>query len=243
MSAYSSFTIAYEEERFDKLDRVSYDIPGTFREWKQIVDSTPILVIYVWSDNCRPCHLVRDKFESLAHSLQDEDIIFYKDNIDLPTSIHRNQVEVVPTFIIVCDGHEMSHPTYKSRYTGWSDEIRDAVRFFHSVSQRAAGRAVQREQQGQEPKIICKNNVCYIQNDWYIIIVCMYFIHSFSWRQRMKCITVSFSSKSRRIIRLEWKIKFGFSSISSFRSLFLHFRNEEPSKTRYMFLLSSEWII
>lgn len=164
-TSYSCFTTAYQEERLDKVERASADVPANFHEWRQIVDSTPIIIVYVWSDNCRPCHLVRDKFEALAQKLQDEDILFFKDNIDLPSSIHRNHVEVVPTFFIICDGQEMNHPVHKSRHTGWSEAIEDAIRFFHQASHRVASRNLQREQQIQQPKIVCKNNVCYIQRD------------------------------------------------------------------------------
>lgn len=166
--SYSNFMTAYQAEKLDTIQRLSTDIPENFYEWKHIVDTTPIIVLYVWSDNCRPCHLVRDKFEALAHEFQNEDILFFKDNIDLPTSLHKTQVEVVPTFFIICDGNEMSHPTFKSRYTGWTDEMRDAIQFFYQTSRRAQSRNLQREQQeqqAQQPHIVCKNNVCYVQRD------------------------------------------------------------------------------
>ena len=161
MKSYSSFMTAYRPEDLEKVERVSTDVPEDFQEWKYIVDTIPVIVLYMWSDSCRPCHLVRDKFEALASVMQNENILFFKDNIDKPTSFHKEQVDVVPTFFLICDGHEMEHPVHKSRYTGWNASMKDAILFFESISKRAQERA----RQQQQPAIICKNNVCYIKKD------------------------------------------------------------------------------
>lgn len=158
---YSSFTSAYRPEDLKQVERVSVDIPEDFEEWKHIVETVPVIVLYMWSDSCRPCHLVRDKFEAVASILQNENILFFKDNIDKPASIHKNQVDVVPTFFIICDGHEMEHPVHKSRYTGWNASMKDAILFFEGISRRAQERALRQ----QQPGIICKNNICYIKKD------------------------------------------------------------------------------
>lgn len=166
MNTYSNFMAAYQAENLNTVPRVSRDVPPDFQEWKRIVDSAPIIVLYLWSEGCRPCHLVRDKFEKMAGELQSPDIIFYKDNIDLPTSFHKEQVEVVPTFFIICDGHEMDHPIHKSRFNGWSEEnLRSAI-LFHSSQSRRAQMRQQQENIMKKPKsrFMCKNNVCYIQD-------------------------------------------------------------------------------
>lgn len=156
---YQTFNGAYAEENLKKIERVSFDIPTDMRQWKEIVSKTPVVVVYMWSDTCRPCHLIRDKFEQLAHQFQDEgNVLFFKDNIDLPTSFHRDQVDVVPTFFLLCDGRELKHPTYKSIYNGWSEQIQESVQYHISQSTKMHAR---KEEEG--PQLYCHNNVCYIK--------------------------------------------------------------------------------
>jgi len=165
---YSTFTESYAAEDLNKVERVSYDIPTDIDQWKQIVSNTPVIVIYLWSETCRPCLLVRDKFERLAKDLQSENILFFKDNIDLPTSFHKRQVEVVPTFFILSDGHELRHPIYKSIHNGWNGQLmRDTITFHASESRLLQEKTHQAELQEKNsaPKFYCRNNVCYIQRD------------------------------------------------------------------------------
>lgn len=158
---YSTFTGAYTEENYQKVERKSYDIPTDREQWKQIVSQTPVIVIYMWSDTCRPCHLIRDKFESLAHMFQNENVLFFKDNIDLPTCFHKNQIDVVPTFFLLCDGRELKHPVYKSIYNGWSDQMKESIQYHISQSTKIQERPIETKQ----PQLYCHNNVCYIKKD------------------------------------------------------------------------------
>ena len=161
MQSYSDFMSAYTSEMTQNTERVSTDVPTDMEEWKHIVRTTPVIVLYLWSNSCRPCHLVRDKFERLAQEIQDDNIRFYKDNIDMPTSFHRNQVEVVPTFYILCDGHELKNPEHPSIFHGWDQSMRASIQFHLSQSKNL----LQRQQQNENPRFVCKNNVCYIQED------------------------------------------------------------------------------
>lgn len=170
-ASYSNFMAAYKPEDLNKVKRVSVDVPVNFEDWKKVVAETPIIVIYMWSEGCRPCHLIRDKYEAMANQLQTADIRFFKDNIDLPTSFHKQQVDVVPTFFIICDGQEMNHPVHKSRYNGWSPEIAESIQFHtlhsrrlqHNQLMRQKQQQQQQQQQRQPPQYVCKNNVCYIR--------------------------------------------------------------------------------
>lgn len=155
---YSSFNGAYAEENLQKVERVSHDIPTSVDEWRDIVANTPVIVIYMWSDACRPCHLIRDKFERLAQRFQSNAVLFFKDNIDLPTSFHRNQVDVVPTFFLLCDGRELKHPSYKSVFNGWSEDIQESLQFHISQSTKL-------HVEPSSPQLYCHNNVCYIKKD------------------------------------------------------------------------------
>lgn len=159
---YSTFNGAYAEENLQKVARVSYDIPTDIQKWREIVAKTPVLVIYMWSEKCRPCHLIRDKFEKLGHMFQDENVLFFKDNIDLPTSFHKNQVDVVPTFFLLCDGRELRHPTHKSVYNGWSDDLKDSIRFHISQSEKLHIPKAPASTESS-PQLYCHNNVCYLK--------------------------------------------------------------------------------
>jgi thioredoxin-like negative regulator of GroEL len=155
MQGYSSFTEAYRPENLNKEPRVSLDVPQDIEEWRQVLTTTPIIVLYLWSENCRPCLLIRDKYENLARELASPYIRFYKDNINQVGSFHRTSVEVVPTFIILSEGKEVG------RYSGWNEEMKTVI---ISHLQESSVR-YQEIVQSQPPRIICKNNVCYIQND------------------------------------------------------------------------------
>lgn len=159
---YSTFTGAYTEENLHKIERASYDIPTDREQWKQIVSQTPVIIIYMWSDTCRPCHLIRDKFENLVHMFQNENVLFFKDNIDLPTSFHKAQVDVVPTFFLLCDGRELQHPVYKSIYNGWSDQLKDSIQYHISQSTKIKDT---KPTTPKEPQLYCHNNVCYIKKN------------------------------------------------------------------------------
>jgi len=156
---------AYKPEELNKEPRVSKDVPQDFTEWRQVVDTAPVIVLYLWSDHCRPCHLIRDKYENMARRLQSEGVVFYKDNIDLPTSFHREQVEVVPTFFVLCDGKEMNHPVYKARFQGWNESMAESIGFHLSQSQRHQQIQARKAQSKEPPRFVCKNNVCYIRKD------------------------------------------------------------------------------
>ena len=159
---YSSFNGAYIEENTEQIERKSYDIPTDMNQWKEIVSKTPVIVIYMWSNTCRPCHMIRDKYEMLAHQFQNKNVLFFKDNIDLPTSFHKRQIEVVPTFFLLCDRHEMNHPEYKSVYNGWSEEeLKKSIQYHMSQSTRM--NQMEEKEEKTEPELYCYNNVCYIK--------------------------------------------------------------------------------
>lgn len=159
---YSSFNGAYIEENTQKIERKSYDVPADINQWKEIVSKTPVIVIYMWSNTCRPCHMIRDKYEMLAHQFQNKNVLFFKDNIDLPTSFHKRQIEVVPTFFLLCDGHELNHPEYKSVYNGWSEEdLKKSIQYH--ISQSTRMNQDKEEEEKTEPELYCYNNVCYIK--------------------------------------------------------------------------------
>lgn len=164
MKEYSTFTDAYRPENLNKEPRVSADVPQNLEEWKAVLNNTPIVVLYLWSEGCRPCLLIRDKYENMARELTSPYIRFFKDNIDKVDSIHRDTVEVVPTFFILRDGRVVDDPRHKGRFDGWSEELRESI-LFHLQHSRQYHESQQQRQSSAPPRFVCKNNICYIQND------------------------------------------------------------------------------
>jgi hypothetical protein len=165
---YGTFLNAYKKEELQQHPRVSQDVPSDFSEWKQIVQSTPVIVLYLWSEGCRPCSLIRDKYEALASKYQSENILFFKDNIDNPMSFHRGQVEAVPAFFLLVDGQELNTPVLKSRHVGWTEEMQHSIprllqvsKLYHTRLQQQST-AVNPQNGGGERRMHCKDNVCYL---------------------------------------------------------------------------------
>jgi thioredoxin 1 len=74
----------------------------------EILQLKKIVVVDAWADWCIPCRECSPLFEELAHKYLSPDIIFLKDNIDEEESIHRDKIQVVPTFFIYANGVEHS---------------------------------------------------------------------------------------------------------------------------------------
>lgn len=162
---YGTFMSAYKKEELNTVARVSQDVPPDMNEWRDILRRTPVVVLYLWSENCRPCLLIRDKFEALATKYQSDYIKFYKDNIDSPMTFHRGQVEAVPSFFLLVDGKEVNSPILKSRHVGWTDEMQQTIPRLLPLSQQYEILIKQQKEDQQEgnDRFICKNNVCYLR--------------------------------------------------------------------------------
>lgn len=162
---YGTFLSAYKKEELNQHPRLSKDVPVDFNEWKEIVNRTPVIVLYLWSENCRPCLMIRDKFEALASQYQNEYVRFYKDNIDAPMSFHRGQVEAVPAFFLLVDGKEINSPIMKSRHVGWTEEMQQTIPRLLSISQlyQKMQEQVKADQEEGNERFVCKNNVCYLR--------------------------------------------------------------------------------
>lgn len=154
---------AYKKEDYNQHPRISQDVPSNFQEWKQIVDQTPVIVLYLWSEGCRPCLMIRDRYEALAAKHQSDHIKFFKDNIDNPMGFHRGQVEAVPSFFLLVDGKELNNGQVKSRYTGWTEEMQQVIPQLLPLSQRYQSFLVRQNTMEEEPEMVCKNNVCYLR--------------------------------------------------------------------------------
>ena len=63
----------------------------------------PIIIVDAWANWCRPCKLIANDYEELAHKYPQ--VVFCKDDIDSENSPHKNKCEVVPTFFFYARGN------------------------------------------------------------------------------------------------------------------------------------------
>ena len=70
---------------------------------KLLLKKFPIIIVDAWANWCRPCKLISNDYEELAHKYPK--IVFCKDNIDNENSPHKDKCEVVPTFFFYAFGN------------------------------------------------------------------------------------------------------------------------------------------
>ena len=90
------------------MERVSYDLTDEVTDIASYFRDKKITVVDAWASWCLPCQSFGEKYEILANELKDKvdkgEIIFLKDNIDDEFSIHRENIQVVPTYFIYVYG-------------------------------------------------------------------------------------------------------------------------------------------
>ncbi|NDE14253.1 thioredoxin [bacterium] len=91
------------------LDIQSGDFSGALSTYR-------VVVVKAWAKWCAPCKHLGQKMETLAYSLADytrnKHVLCLADDIDHPSSIHREKVDVVPTVFVYHQGR------LESVYTG-----------------------------------------------------------------------------------------------------------------------------
>ena len=103
-----------------RVERCSIDIPSDLKEWKGLVKSHPIVLLYVWKQSCLPCVQIKNRYEEWLHSLRrkyrdDRGImLFVKDCLDrdgglpvegTPSAVHNRMAQMVPFFILYYNNH------------------------------------------------------------------------------------------------------------------------------------------
>jgi len=109
-------------------------VPKSMNEWRQILSSYPLVILYIWKESCMPCTKVKPFFERLAQELYhffSYQCLCVKEQIDYaheapdssPQFAHWKMCQAVPFFIIYENG-KIQH-----RITGFSEgEIRQKLR-------------------------------------------------------------------------------------------------------------------
>jgi thioredoxin 1 len=97
-------------------DEQSYVLDIQSGDFGNALNSYRIVVVKAWAKWCAPCKHLGKKMETLAHSLADytrnRHVLFLSDDIDHPSTLHREKVEVVPTIFLYHQGK------LESVYTG-----------------------------------------------------------------------------------------------------------------------------
>jgi len=106
MTSYGNYKESYSvnQEIDEDGKKYVFDI-DTVESLDQILNIFPIVVVDVWADWCNPCKLILPKYINLAvkykHAFEQKQIIFLKDEAKKDEFfIHKNDVNVVPTFIL-----------------------------------------------------------------------------------------------------------------------------------------------
>lgn len=110
---YNSYNFAYKTNTPDKVDsvekkeRISFDVTDDL-DFERLLTMFETVVVDVWARWCEPCKRIADSYEELgkkyAEFIKEKRLILLKDDIDAEGTIHRDQIEAVPTFFIYYKG-------------------------------------------------------------------------------------------------------------------------------------------
>ena len=106
-ASYENYNNTEKKEEKREIERQSFDIIdiNSFNKAKSMYE---IIIVYAWAEWCNPCKVMAPKFELLGHKfsqyIQNNQLLLLKDNIENETSIHQNQVSVIPTFFLNVKG-------------------------------------------------------------------------------------------------------------------------------------------
>lgn len=108
---YGTFGSAYESAdslvASDTRPPLIFDIKDA-DNFQEILSKFPVVVVDAWAKWCNPCKLIMPRYNDLAYDFEEQfnknQVIFLKDHIDDPNSIHRADISVVPTFFLYING-------------------------------------------------------------------------------------------------------------------------------------------
>jgi len=103
---YNNYNFAYKTEYQNSLkevERVSFDITDEL-DFDRLLSIFEIVVVDVWAKWCEPCKRIADRYEEIGKKYSDfineKRLVLLKDDIDSSGTLHRENVEAVPTFFI-----------------------------------------------------------------------------------------------------------------------------------------------
>ena len=72
------------------------------KELKSALKKHRVVVVDVWAKWCQPCVQLKPVFEKIAMKYKDSPFFeFFTDDIDMETSVHKDKVTAVPTFLYI----------------------------------------------------------------------------------------------------------------------------------------------
>lgn len=111
-SGYGNFNSAYPKlPKQEKELATHYEFSkpiGTLDDFRETLRNKRIVVVKAWANWCQPCKVFGPKMEDLGKQLEayikTHHLCFLNEDIDDEESIHREKLEVVPTFFIYNKG-------------------------------------------------------------------------------------------------------------------------------------------
>jgi thiol-disulfide isomerase/thioredoxin len=97
------------------------DINELTDSFETLIQKYKMIVVKIWAPWCEPCKVASKKVNQMINDLVEQygnmvgiNILFLHDNIDHPNSVHREKINVVPTFYIyyTLDGGKSVSQTY-----------------------------------------------------------------------------------------------------------------------------------
>jgi len=80
----------------------------SYDEFKKIINSGKVVIIDFWATWCGPCNVISPVFEQLSNMHINDDVEFYKVDVDAQTEIAQEAgIKAMPTFIAFKNGEQI----------------------------------------------------------------------------------------------------------------------------------------
>lgn len=98
------------------------------KEFEDIINESPAVLIYFYNDTCAPCLALRPKVEEMTETKFPEMQMFYVNSIQSPDLSASNNVFASPTIVVYFDGKETLRV---SKFVSISELEQKIVRYYN----------------------------------------------------------------------------------------------------------------